>query len=365
MAAQTMADEDAAPHPAETLLSTPNLAGALESEQFRKFLDQIPMGIVVSQIGTPETIVYANPEFEKISGQAPADLAGQPWRAVHGENHASPAERTFGEAVTDLTEFIGTFRIDRPGRDPAIVDAYSNVIADDDGTPCYRLAALVDVGAHRHERQDELEQQIRERDTLLREIQHRVKNNLQMITALIRIESRNSRAEMDTAPFDRLAGRIESIQLLYSLLSDQEQSEELDLGVYLSKIAASILASHAADGIRLDLKVDACPVSVNVALPTGLVVNELLTNSFKHAFNGRGTGTITLHCLTENGVCRIIVADDGTGLPDGASWPKRGKLSAAIVQTLRENAKAQLEVESQPGNGTRVTIVFARASAAA
>ncbi len=360
-----MADDDVQPNPAETLLATPNLAGALESEQFRRFLDQIPMAIVVSAVGTPEAIVYANPEFEKISGQAPADIAGKSWRAINGENHGSPAERTLGEAITDLNEFIGTFRIDRPKRDAVIVDAYSNVIADDDGTPCYRLAALVDVSAHRQERQGELEQQIRDRDVLLREIQHRVKNNLQMITALIRIESRNTRTELDPAPFDRLAGRIESIQLLYSLLSDQQHSEELDLGVYLSKIAASILGSHATDGIRLDTKMDACMVSVNVALPVGLVVNELLTNSFKHAFNDRDGGTITLHCLTDNSVCTILVADDGVGLPDGATWPKRGKLSAAIVQSLRENAKADLAVTSKPGQGMHVTIRFTREAAAA
>jgi two-component sensor histidine kinase len=182
---------------------------------------------------------------------------------------------------------------------------------------------------------------------------------------LIRIESRNSRAEMDPAPFYRLAGRIESIQLLYSLLSDQEQSEELDLGVYLSKIAASIFGSHATDGIRLDTKMDACPVSVNVALPVGLVVNELLTNSFKHAFGGRDGGTITLHCLTENGDCEIRVADDGVGLPDGAIWPQRGKLSAAIVQSLRENARADLRVTSQPDKGMHVTIRFTREAATA
>jgi PAS domain S-box-containing protein len=360
-----MNDAEETTEKVETLLATPDLAGALESEQFRRFLDQIPMAIVVASIGTPEAIVYANPEYEKISGQPPADLAGKSWRAVRGENHGSQSERTLGEAITDLNDFVGTFRIDRAAQGSAIVDAYSNVIEDEDGTPCYRLAALVDVSAHRQERQDELEQQIRDRDVLLREIQHRVKNNLQMITALIRIESRNTRAEMDSAPFDRLAGRIDSIQLLYSLLSDQEHSEELDLGVYLSKIAASILGSHATDGIRLDTKMDACLVSVNVALPVGLVVNELLTNSFKHAFGGRDGGTITLHCLTESGVCEIKVADDGVGMPDGATWPQRGKLSAAIVQSLRENAKAELQVNSQPDKGMHVTIRFTRAAAAA
>jgi two-component sensor histidine kinase len=106
-------------------------------------------------------------------------------------------------------------------------------------------------------------------------------------------------------------------------------------------------------------------VSVNVAMPTGLVVNELLTNALKHAFVGRNSGTITLHSLSDGNGCRITVADNGIGLPEGVEWPKRGKLSALIVQSLRENAKGSVEVESSRGQGMRVTIVFTRSAAAA
>ncbi len=95
-----------------------------------------------------------------------------------------------------------------------VVDVYSNVIGDDNGTPAFRLVALVDVTAHGRTQLEELENRLREKDTLLPEIQHRVKNNLQIITALIRLEARNVRGGA-TARFDRLAGRIESLQLLY------------------------------------------------------------------------------------------------------------------------------------------------------
>jgi two-component sensor histidine kinase len=179
----------------------------------------------------------------------------------------------------------------------------------------------------------------------------------------MRIEARNAQGKMDTAPFDRLAGRIDAIQILYSLLSDQGADEVIDLGVYLSRVASAVLQAHAGEGIRLDLKVDVYPVSVNVAMPTGLVVNELLTNALKHAFVGRSAGTITLHSLTDEDGCRITVADDGVGLPEGVVWPKRGKLGSAIVQSLRENAKASLEIDSPPEGGLRVTIVFKRSNA--
>ncbi len=326
------------------LLATPDLADALESEQFRRFLDQIPIAILVSEIKDRERIVYANPEFEKLSGQGAADVEGRSWSVLGGDGENG--QRRLGEAVVQASDFVGTFRIERAAGDPAIVDAYSNVIEDDDGTPAFRLVALVDVSAHETAQRQELDQRLREKDTLLREIQHRVKNNLQMITALIRLEARNTSGGPATSRFDRLAGRIESVQLLYQSLSeDAGQGSEVDLGIYLSQIASAVMLSHGIEGVRLDLKLDTYPVSVNVAMPVGLVVNELLTNALKHAFNGRDGGTITVHSLAEDGGCRVVIADDGVGLPSGAEWPKPGKLSALIVRSLQENAKARLKVE--------------------
>jgi PAS domain S-box-containing protein len=348
----------------ENLLATPNLADALESEQFRRFLDQVPIAVVLSEMVPAELIVYANPEFEKVSGQSASELVGKPWSILQCSAHEPSSNLKLGAAIAEFSDFVGTFTLECDGREPEIVDAYSNVIEDNDSTPAFRFAALVRVGSHKRDEREEFERQIREKDALLLEIQHRVKNNLQMITALMRLEARNAQGLADTAPFQRLAGRIEAMKLLYGLLSDHGQGGEIDLGVYLGEIAAAVLHTHAVEGIRLNLKVDAYPVSVNVAMPTGLVVNELLTNALKHAFVGRDGGTITLESVSDGSGCKITVADDGIGLPAGAEWPKRGKLSALIVQSLRENAKARVDVESIPGQGMRVKIVFTRAAAA-
>jgi PAS domain S-box-containing protein len=347
----------------EALLATPDLASALESEQFKHFLDQIPIAIIVAEINPAERIAYVNPEFEKLSGMGAAAVEGKSWSVLHGQKEGGD-RRKLSEAIMEANDFIGTFQLERPGHQGATINAYSNVIVDENGVSAFRLAALVEAGTHGQEEREELERQLREKDTQLLEIQHRVKNNLQMITALLRIEARNAQGRTDTAPFDRLAGRIQSIQLVYKLLSEREKCDEIDLGVYLSEIASSVMHSHAVEGIRLDLKVDAYPASVNVAMPTGLVVNELLTNSLKHAFQGRSGGTITLHSVADAGGCRVVVADDGVGFPEGVEWPKRGKLGALIVRSLRENAKADLQVQSNPGKGTRVTILFTRAAAA-
>ena len=359
-----MADNDTAPSDIETLLANPDFAEALGSDVFRRFLDQVPIAIAVSEIKEPERIIYANPAFEQIAGVQSKAIEGAAWEAAFVQEDYKQPPRRLGAAILESTDFAGTFRFEVPGCEPTLVDAYSNLIQDDEGRPCYRLAALVDIGGHEKEQREVYEYQLREKETLLLEVQHRVRNNLQMITALIRIEARAARGQIDTAPLDRLAGRIESIQLLYTALTAHGQIGEIDLGAYLSEIASSVLRSHAVEGIRLDLQVDSYPVSVNVAMPVGLVVNELLTNALKHAFMGRDGGLITLHSFTNGPDCLITVADDGRGLPEGGVWPKPGKLGALIAQSLRDNAKADIVVNSTPGAGMRVDISFTRATSA-
>jgi PAS domain S-box-containing protein len=355
--------EPAAPGPKAAALPQAVPSGHLDDDQFRRFFDAMPMAIVIAAVSAPETIVYANPAFAELSGQSLAEVEGKSWSGLRGSDPSKPG-RVLGEAIIDANDRVGTFELDRGDGDSVTVDAYVNVIVDDDNQPAFRLAALVAYGDDKAIDRDQFEEKIREKDAIIFEIQHRVKNNLQMITALIRIEARNNYHKIDRTSLDRLEGRINSIQIIYRLLSEFAKDDEIDLGVYLSEIASSVMHAHAVEGIRLDLQVDSYPVSVNVALPTGLVANELLTNALKHAFVGRNGGTITLHSLSDATGCRVIIADDGVGLPKGIEWPRHGKLGELIVRSLRQNAKADLEVESTPDKGTKVTISFNRATAA-
>lgn len=349
-ATRSDAEEPGAPPPAH-----------VDDDQFRRFFDAMPMAIVIAAMAATEAIVYANPAFTQLSGQGLDEIAGKPWSSLHGLDPSQPG-RTLGQSIMEANDWVGTFALAPVGGNCATVDAYVSVIVDDDDHPAFRLAVLVAVGDGKAIDRGELNEIIREKDSIILEIQHRVKNNLQMITAIIRAEARNN-INAGTDTFSRLEGRVRSIQIVYKLLSDFSQSDEIDLGVYLSEIASSVMHAHAVEGIRLDLKVDTYPVSVNVALPTGLVANELLTNALKHAFIGRDGGIITLHSLSDAKGCRVIIADNGIGLPDGVEWPKRGKMGALIVRSLRQNAKADLKVDSTPGKGTKVTISFSRATA--
>jgi len=364
MAEPTRTDKERQTDQVEQLLDSPDLAEALESDQFKLFLDQVPVAIAVSELKSPECIVYANLEFERLSGRSSHDIVGRPWSILLGRRHSEGEHLPLGEAIVEGGDFIGPFAIEREGVEPHIVDAWSNIIENEAGEAVFRLVALIGIGTRSEQEREALEQRIRDKDTLMLELQHRVKNNLQMVTALIRLEARDVADDAEGERFDRLAGRVESLARLYRALSEEGHSEEVDLGVYLSQIASAVMSAHAVEGIRLDLKVDTWPVSINVAMPAGLVVNEVLTNALKHAFEGRDGGTITLHSLVDDHGCRVTIADDGVGLPEGVEWPKRGKLGSLIVRSLRENAQAGITVQSTPGEGMRVTIVFTRAAAA-
>jgi hypothetical protein len=174
--------DPAPPERTEALLETPHLAGALGSEQFKSFLDQLPVAIAVSELRPSERIVYVNQQFERLSGQAESDLVGEIWGTLTGTATAPSDDRELSDAIADDQDYIGAFTIAESS--PASLNAWSNVIRDDSGTAVFRLVALSEAGKRAEGGQARLEQLISEKDTLLRELQHRVKNNLQMITAL-------------------------------------------------------------------------------------------------------------------------------------------------------------------------------------
>jgi PAS domain S-box-containing protein len=340
------------------LFDSLDMAQAIETEEFRVFLDHIPIAIVISKlVRGDQRIVYANKFYEALTGQLCKDILGRGWSILGSFNLEDEPHFSFSAALAKGDDFLGTFRREQPKL--TLVEAYTGIIENEDAGKTYRIVALIDVTERERAQREEFTQRLRDKDMLLKELQHRVKNNLQLITALIRLDARNQHIGNDVN-LDRLAGRIEALQLLYKDLSMEGLGQAIDLGHYVSEIASAVMHTYAVDGIRLDLKVDHAPASINVAMPVGLLVNELMTNAFKYAFHRRDGGTITVRCLHErNDRYRVVVADDGIGLPDGVSWPIPGKLGALILQSLRENTSTTLNVENVPGTGLRLTIEFA------
>jgi len=349
-----------APKVVEEMLSSPEFARAIEGDEFRQILDHVPIAIVVSrQSGNQQRICYANVVFQTLLQASWPELEGKTWLLLDTFVHEDQPNLRLGRAIAEGEDFIGTFRRAGDGANENLVQAYVGRIENEDGSENYRIAALVDVTTRERALREAYEQEIRDKDMLLKELQHRVKNNLQLITALIRLEARNAQRG-DVIDFNRLAGRIESLALLYQALSTDGLGSTIDLAPYLSEIASAAVRTYSRLKIALDLKLSPAPVSVNVAMPVGLLVNELLTNAFKYAFPSGDGGRLSVACSkTADDRYRVVVTDDGCGIPPGVTWPERGKLGALILQTLRENTReADLRVDSAPVRGTRVTIEF-------
>ena len=138
-----MTTEEPPPERAEALLETPDLAGALESEHFKSFLDHVPVAIAVSALRPSERIVYVNTEFERLSGQTESDLTGRLWGSLSGSATAASDDRDLSDAIADDQDYIGAFTIAELS--PVSVDAWSNIIRDDDGVPVFRLVALAEA----------------------------------------------------------------------------------------------------------------------------------------------------------------------------------------------------------------------------
>ncbi len=342
------------------LLTSAELTKAVENEEFKPFLDHAPIAIVIFRtVEDEQRAVYANHAFENVIGQSVAEIDGKPLSILDAFVHEAEANLMLAQAVLTGEDFLGTFRRELPEGKWLLAQAYASAIEGEGAVEDYRIVALVDVTDRERSQRDDFEQKIRDKDLLLKELQHRVKNNLQLVTALIRLEARAAQRG-DKVDLDRLAGRVDALALLYQAMSTDHWGPEIDLGAYLSGIVTAGVRTQAVEGIQLSLKVTYCPVSVNVAMPAGLLINELLTNAFKHAFIGRQGGVISLECLCEDGRrCRVIFADNGVGFSRGTSWPLPGKLGALILQTLRENAtQMNFRLESAPGAGARVTIEF-------
>ncbi len=200
------------------------------------------------------------------------------------------------------------------------------------------------------------------RDSMMREVQHRVKNHISMIIKLIRTQLLGP-TDTTFEEFRKLARRIDALQLLYEQVDIKRQRyENVDLGAYVSKVVAAVTHINFSKGVRVNLNADAVEVPVDLAVQIGLVLSEILTNSIEHAFDQGDGGVvdIALRAATSDPVGEIItlsIEDDGRGFPEGSSWPDTGSSGGRIVKELLGFANAALDVTSGSG-GAAITIEF-------
>lgn len=222
------------------------------------------------------------------------------------------------------------------------------------------LASVVDI-TERRRSQQAMERALKEKTALLNEVHHRVKNNLQVISSLLNLQAAHAEDPRLQAILGESQSRVKAMALTHQLLYERRDFSQVDLGEYLDRLVQSLRATHRAglNGVSLRLQVPAEPVHLDLdrAIPCGLLVNELVTNSFKHAFPGdrRGEIRVGLRRVDDRGV-QLEVGDDGVGLPEDFRLEEVKSLGLQLVPLFADQLRARLSIDG--GQGTRIAVHF-------
>ncbi len=225
-------------------------------------------------------------------------------------------------------------------------------------------ASVIELGGVQHilsisrditgmkESQQEIEKALEEKETLLRELYHRTKNNMQVIIALLDLQASQINDDRLTTAFNEIQNKIRSMALVHQKLYEASDLSHISLKDYFTDLISLLATSYQAENGQLAVEADLENISVVVdtAVPCGLILNELITNSFKHAFQPGQTGQIHLNLHREEADIVMSYCDNGPGVPKGFDFRRDGNMGIKTVFVLVENQlRGQVEFSSQQG----------------
>lgn len=214
--------------------------------------------------------------------------------------------------------------------------------------------------SERKKNEEELKASLKVKEVLLKEVHHRVKNNLQVIYSLLSLQSGYVKDPQALEMFKECRDRVKSMALIHEILYRSKDLAKVDFGEYVNTLVANLNRSYKPKESRIDIKTDVgdTMLDLDVAIPCGLVINELVSNALKYAFTGRNSGLIEilLH-QPEEGTYNLIVRDNGVGFPQSIDFRQTVTLGLQLVNTLAEQLDGKIQLKRD--NGTEFIITFA------
>ncbi|MBI1287211.1 MAG: PAS domain S-box protein [Flavobacteriales bacterium] len=233
-----------------------------------------------------------------------------------------------------------------------------SLVRDTNDSPNYFVAVFEDI-TERKEYERQLEESLREKEVLLKEVHHRVKNNMQVISSILNLQSSYIEDETALGILRESQDRIKSMSFVHESLYQSNTLSEVNFAEYIQNITKNLYHSYSRPegGISLNFELENIYLNLDTSIPCGLIINEVVSNSLKYAFNGRENGVIEVQFskLTD-GKLKLIISDDGIGLPDNFDIENAESLGLQLVTTLVTQVSGELEIDNS--NGTRFTIVF-------
>ncbi len=225
----------------------------------------------------------------------------------------------------------------------------SNVQYDHGGTPQRVIGIIQDItNIKRNETQ--LQKALEEKTALLAEVHHRVKNNLAIVSGLLELQRMESENEEIDFAFTQSINRISSIAMVHELIYQSDELSSVDIQSYLDNLIPQIKDTMASEQKEVDINLDLenYQISITQAIPVGLLLNELLTNSFKYAFRGRETGSIKIsvrHYPDNN--LKVVYEDDGNGFGANTDFENPVNLGLTLVHSQLNQLEASYKVDTR------------------
>lgn len=233
-----------------------------------------------------------------------------------------------------------------------------SLVRDTHGSPNYYVAVFEDI-TMRKQQEKELQESLKEKEVLLKEVHHRVKNNMQVISSILNLQSSYIKDPTAVEMLKESQDRIKSMAFIHESLYQGKTLSHVKFSEYVKNLVSNLFHSYGINKKGLQLKFDLDEVFLNLdtSIPCGLIINELISNALKYAFTGKDKGelSVTLKKLG-GGKLKLVISDDGVGFPETINWRDTESLGLQLVVTLAGQIRGEIELENK--KGTTFTIVF-------
>ena len=236
-----------------------------------------------------------------------------------------------------------------------------SLIRDSHNNPQYFIAQIQDITASKTAA-EEINKSLQEKEVMLKEIHHRVKNNLQVICSLLNLQSRYLKEEQTIKSFRETQNRVRTMAVVHEQLYQSDSLSKIVLSDYLKQLTGMLFRVYATNfNIKYDTEIEDFNLDLDTAVPCGLIINELVANAFKYAFDSQQSGTISIKAsANQDNSLVLVVKDDGVGLKPDFDLNKTRSLGLRLVKNLTEQLQGQLKIDSDRNSGTQFEFVFNR-----
>ncbi len=302
-------------------------------------------------------IIRVNPAMEKWYAHAVPLIGKKCFEAYHLRDQACAVCPTRQTLETGLAAYEIVPKVGTGGEVTGWLDLYSFPLIDQRTGRMGGVIEYVRDITERKKAEDQLQASLREKEVLLREIHHRVKNNMQIISSLLNLQSRQVQDPHILEVFKESQRRIRSMALIHERLYQSADLSRIEFSQYLDNLAHRLFHSYQVDSdrIRLSMRTEEVFLNVNTAIPCGLIVNELVSNALKHAFPAGRRGEVAIELArNETGEFLLRISDDGVGFPKDLDFRRTDTLGMQIVVTLVDQIDGTIELAGSGKAGFQI-----------